>query len=354
MTTEPQPRLPGPSASPSVLAAGIVAIIGGAFAAFSIFASFLFLTLSGIGLSVPSTVVLTPEMRPILYGTWIFFLLCSIFVVATGIGILRLRNWARIALLVIAGCMLFFGLIGIGVIFFTVFLAPADAGVSKAVLAAVLAFIYGIPILIALWWLILFTRPAITAQFQAAFAFAGPPASGPSSRSFLNNPQCPLPVRIVGWYLASFLLVLPFLPFLPFRIPAFYFGHIFRGPAAPLTLFLNFAVLGASGLGLLLLKRWSLPLTIAIQLLFCVNGLYAALSPSFESMMRAAMQEMNLPDLPYLTQSMLTNMRYFNLLGLVIPVAIIVTLLLTRQSFQSAAAAASVQPTSNATGNSSS
>lgn len=349
MTNDPQPRLPRPSASPSVIAAGIVAIIGGAFSAFSILASFLFLTLSGFGL--PSTTVLTPEMRPILYGTWIFFLLCSIFVVATGIGILRIRKWARIALLVIAGCMLFFGLIGIGVIFFTIFLAPVEAGVSKAVLAAVLAFIYGIPILIALWWLILFTRPAITAQFQAAFAFAGPPPAGPSSRSFLNNPQCPLPVRIVAWYLASFLLVLPFLPFLPFRIPAFYFGHMFRGPAASLILFLNFALLGASGLGLLLLKRWSLPLTIAIQLLFCINGLYAALSPSFESMMRSAMQEMNLPDLPYFTQSMLTNMRYFNLLGLVIPIAIIITLLIARQSFHSAATAASVQPSSSASDN---
>jgi hypothetical protein len=284
-------------------------------------------------------------MRPILYGTWIFFLLGSIFVVTTGIGIIRLRNWARIALLVIAGCMLFFGLIGIGVIFFTIFIAPVEAGVSKAVLAAVLAFIYGIPILIALWWLILFTRPAITARFHAAFASAAAPA-GPGSRSFLNNPQCPLPVRIVAWYLASFVLLLPFLPFLPFRIPAFYFGHMFRGPAASLVLFFNFALLGAAGLGLLLLKRWSLPLTLAIQLLFCINGLYAALSPSFEFMMRAAIQAMNLPDLPYFAQSMLTNMRYFNLLGLVIPVAIIVTLLISRQSFNSAVAAVSTTQTS--------
>jgi hypothetical protein len=339
MSTQLPPHLSRPSASTSVLAAGIVAIIGGAFSAFSILAAFLFLTLSGLGL--PSAAALTPEMRPILYGTWIFFLLCSTFVIATGIGVIRLRNWARIALLVIAGCMLFFGLIGIGVIFFTIFLAPVEAGVSKAVLAAVLAFIYGIPILIALWWLILFTRPAITAQFQAAFAVAAPLAAGPGSRSFLNNPQCPLPVRIVAWYLASFVLVLPFLPFLPFRIPAYYFGHMFRGPAASLILFFNFALLGGAGLGLLLLKRWSLPLTLAIQLLFCINDLYAALSPSFESMMRAAMEEMNLPDLPYFTQSMLTNMRYFNLLGLVIPIAIIVTLLISRQSFNSAAAAVS-------------
>lgn len=350
MSIQRPPHLSRPHASASVLAAGIVAIISGAFAAFSILASFLFLTLSGLGM--PSTAVLAPEMRPILYGTWIFFLLCSIVVVATGIGIIRLRNWARIALLVIAGCMLFFGLIGIGVIFFTIFVAPVEAGVSKAVLAAVLAFIYGIPILIALWWLILFTRSAITRQFQAAFALAAPPPAGPGSRSFLNNPQCPLPVRIVAWYLASFILVLPFLPFLPFRIPAFYFGHIFRGPAAPLILFLNFALLGAAGLGLLLLKRWSLPLTLALQLLFCINGLYAALSPSFESMMRAAMQDMNLPDLPYFTQSMLTNMRYFNLLGLVIPIAIIVTLLISRQSFHSAAAAVSAEPGSAGNGSS--
>lgn len=328
-----------PRASASVLAAGIVAILCGACGAFLILMSFFFINTS----SVVSARPISPSLRPILYGTWIFFLLCALFVLFTGIQVIRLRNWARVALLIIAGCMLFFGVIGIGIIFFTIFVSPIDPSVSKSVLASVLAFIYGIPVVIATWWLILFTRPSVAAQFQAT---AISPASPPRSPSFLNNPQCPLPVRIVAWYLASFVLALPFLPFLPFHVPAYYFGHLFRGPSSTLILFLNFAILSVTGIGLLLLKRWSYPLTIATQLLFCANGLLAALSPSFDSMMRSVMADMNIPDLPYFTESMLRNLRYFNLLGLIIPVAIIVTLLLSHRSFYTAATPKLPAPTS--------
>lgn len=332
MTNPPSISAPQPPrASPSVLAAGIVAILSGACGSILNLLSLLFLNASTFSPARP----IPPVLRPVLYGTWIFFLLGALFVLFVGIQVIRLRNWARIALIVIAGCMLFFGVIGIGVIFFTIFVSPVDASVSKSVLATVLAFIYGIPVVVALWWLILFTRPSVVAQFQVP-AGSSPPAV--RSASFLNNPQCPLPVRIVAWYLASFVLALPFLPFLPFHVPAFYFGHLFRGPASTFILFLNFAVLSVTGIGLLLLKRWSYPLTIATQLLFCANGLLAAFSPSFESVMRSVMAEMNLPDLPYFAESMLRNMRYFNLLGLIVPIAIIVTLLLARRSFYSAAA----------------
>jgi len=320
----PQP----PRASPSVLAAGIVAILSGACGSFLILLSIVFLNTASLSSARP----IPPALRPVLYGTWIFFLLGALFVLLVGIQIIRLRNWARIALIVIAGCMLFFGVIGIGIIIFTIFVSPTDAAVSKSVLATVLAFIYGIPVVIALWWLILFTRPSVTAQFQAVST-----TPGARSASFLNNPQCPLAIRVVAWYLASFVLALPFLPFLPFHVPAFYFGHLFRGPAASFILFLNFAILSITGIGLLLLKRWSYPLTIASQLLFCINGLFAALSPSFESMNRSVMADMNLPDLPYFSETMLRNMRYFNLLGLIVPVAIVVTLFLSRRSFYSAA-----------------
>jgi len=326
ISAAPQP----PRASPSVLAAGIVAILSGACGFLLILFSIVFLDTASLSSARP----IPPALRPILYGTWIFFLIGALFVLLVGIQVIRLRNWARVALIVIAGCMLFFGVIGIGIILFTIFVSPIDPSVSKSVLATVLVFIYGIPVVIALWWLILFTRPSVTAQFQAATASA-PPL--PRSASILNNPQCPLAIRIVAWYLASFVLALPFLPFLPFHVPAFYFGHLFRGPAASFVLFLNFAILSITGIGLLLLKRWSYPLTIVSQLLFCVNGLFAALSPSFELMIRSVMADMNLPDLPYLSETMWRNMRYFNLLGLVVPVAIVVTLLLFRRSFYSAA-----------------
>src|SRR5262249_37401397 len=162
--------------------------------------------------------------------------------------------WARIALLIVAGCMLFFGVTGIGVIFFTIFVTPADPAVSKALLATVLAFIYGIPIAVGLWWLILLFRRSVAEQFHEATvgAAATPGVAAVPSSSLLNNPQCPLGIRIVGWYLASFVLFLPIVPFLPARLPAYFLGHVFRGPSATFALFATFVLLSIPGIGLLL------------------------------------------------------------------------------------------------------
>jgi hypothetical protein len=318
-------------ASASVIAAGVVAVLGGALAVLAVVGILVALRLasySGPG-AVPSS------LRPLLYVIWIGFLACDLFVIVAGIELIRLRNWARIALLVVAGCMLFFGVIGIGVIFFTLFFTPADPAVSKLVLATVLAFVYGIPIGVSLWWLFLLTRRSIARQFQEATA---PPASLPASQpSLFNNPQCPLAVRIIGWYLASFVLFLPIVPFLPVHIPAYYFGHLFRGPLATLILFLNFAVLSVPGIGLLLLKRWSFPLTIGTQAILCANGLFAAFSPSFDVVMRELFSEWNLPAVPIGVGQMFRYIRYFNLAGLLIPAAILVTLYVSRRAFYTAA-----------------
>lgn len=320
---------PSPRASASIVAAGVVAILGGSFAAISLAASFFVISRITYSPYGPS---LSPAMRPILYATWTFFLLCAVFVIVAGLHVIRLRNWARLALLVVAGCALLFGIVGLGVIFFTIYFTPADPAVSKPLLASILAFIYGLPILAALWWLVLFTRRAVADQFHAAAATRA--ENSPVSTSLLNNPECPLAVRIVGWYLASFILFLPVLPFLPSRLPAYYFGHVFRGSAAIFLHFLSFALLAVPGIGLLLLKRWSFPLTIATQLFFCLNCLVIAFGSSFESNMRATLNDLGLsPSVPPAVEASLHQIRYMVLLSLVIPVAILIILFVYRRRF---------------------
>jgi hypothetical protein len=318
-------------ASASVVAAGAVAILGGILAAASFLSSIVFLSVSW---PTPQARPIGPELRPILDGLAIFLLSCALFTAFAGIQVIRLRQWARIAMLVIAGCMLFFAVVGVGVILVTIFVAPADPVLSQPLSVFLLVLIYGMPMAIATWWLVLFTKPQVLVQFERA----APQISGSCPRpTFFNNPRCPLAVRIVAWYLASFVLLVPFLPFLPLHIPAFFLGHLFRGPAAALMLILDFALLAVAGLGLLLVKRWGYAVTLASQILFCINGLYAAFSASFESVVRSVMDEMNLPALPPVTQAMFRQIRYFSLLGLIIPLAIIVTLLVCRRAFFTAA-----------------
>jgi hypothetical protein len=156
-----------------------------------------------------------------------------------------------------------------------------------------------------------------------------------------NNPECPLAVRIVGWYLGSFVTVIPFIPFLPGSIPAIYFGKVFFGPAAIAVYALNFALISIPGIGLLLLKRWSYPLTIASQLLASANAVYSTLSPSYEANVRTIFDKMSIPNLPSDAAQMLHYSRYFSLIGLLIPIAIFVTLWVARRKFYEAADRAS-------------
>jgi hypothetical protein len=87
-------------ATPSVVAAGVVAVIGGILAALSLLSSLLVFSLwSGMPLARP----IPQELRPIVYGLLIFLLCCALLVVVVGIAVIRLRRWARIATLVIAG-----------------------------------------------------------------------------------------------------------------------------------------------------------------------------------------------------------------------------------------------------------
>ena len=319
-------------ASSSIIAAGIFAILGGVLGALFNLAALILFSFS----KFPPGAIYPDFMRPVLYVIWTFGLFCAVFLVVVGIQVIRLKNWARIALLIVAGCLLFFGVIGFAVIILTIFGAtPTAPLVSKAVLASVLAVTYGIPVVIALWWLILLTRTSVVTQFHSPAALE---SQSPVISTFrLSKPGCPLAVRIIGWYLASFVLFVPFLPFFPKRIPAFFFGHFFRGPAALIFLFLYFALLIIPGFGLLLLKRWSYPLTIASQLLVCANGLAATFSPTYTEMVRSVLAGMNLPELAPTAEQMVNYSRTFNLLSLTIPIAILITLLVVHRQFFAAA-----------------
>jgi len=327
------PALPAFRASASVVAAGVVATIGGSFAAISILASFFMI--SRISLS-SYPIAIHSAMRPILYATWTFFLLCAAFVIVAGVHVIRLRNWARIALLVVAGGALLFGTVGLGVILVTIYFTPTDPAVSKPLLASVLAFIYGLPILVAVWWLVLFTRRAVVGQFHAA-TLARMEGTR-TSASLLNNPECPLAIRMVGWYLASFVLLVPVLPFVYSRIPALYFGHVLRGPVAISMHFISFAILVTAGIGLLLLKRWSWPLVVATQLLFSLNCLVIAFSSTLESKLLSMRDGWGIPaPLAPETAALVREMRWIYLISVVMPLAILVVLCIYRRPFYSAA-----------------
>jgi uncharacterized membrane protein len=157
----------------------------------------------------------------------------------------------------------------------------------------------------------------------------------------LHSPDCPLPIRIIGWYLASFILMLPLVPFFPASFRAPYFGHTFKAPGFFLIYSLSLALTFVPGFGLLALKRWSYPLTVVAQLFAIVTCLYMAFSRSYTRWFRETYERLNPPNFPYDIEHVLRVARYSLAFGIVIPVAILITLWISRRQFFLAADRAS-------------
>jgi hypothetical protein len=316
--------------SPGVIAGGVSAILIEALsAACAVFVFYTTRRANSFGHD-PNLPVYAKTLAEIICG---FFFLAACFLIATGAGALQLRRWARISLLAFAGMMLFFGMIGIFVILFVV-LGSDLPGLPTTKIAVVGALIpvYGIPVVLAGWWLMLFTRRGVVAQFEAR-RLEMPPA-----RTIrFSKRGCPLAVSVVGWFLLSTVLSAVVLPFLPFPVPVILFGHMFEGSPATLLLIAQFGLIAVTSVGLLRLQRWSLPASVALQILYVANALFTFLSPHYVDQIRDIMKRMQIPPLPAGFPDFLPYTRYFAWIGLLAPIGCIVTLLYARKAFNAAA-----------------
>lgn len=108
--------------------------------------------------------------------------LCGVFLafaawgITTAVGVYRVRRWARISILIIAGCLGFLSFFSIlGLLAAITMPQPIPAGVNptqthstqfmmRVVLAAI-ALLYAVGLGIAVWWLAYFNRPSVRALF---------------------------------------------------------------------------------------------------------------------------------------------------------------------------------------------
>ena len=205
---------------------------------------------------------------------------------ATSIGLIYPRNWARIFVLIGGSFSVFFGLMGIPIAFFTQFppnpRSPALSAESMQVVRWFLLGIYGIPLLIGIWWLILFNRKSVKAQFarQGESADQGP-----------RKLACPLPIAVLAWFYVASVLNLLFLPLLSFHLPLFVFGRVLPGSTGGAVLMLSSLAFAIAGIGLLKLKPWSYSLTIGLQLFWLASALVSALTPNYGALMDSYMKE---------------------------------------------------------------
>jgi hypothetical protein len=319
--------------SVAVLISGILAILGSGFAilvsAFTLAALYL--------IPLPPTAPVTPSyVRSIASVSMLIFLGIAVFGIFAGIGLIRLNNWARISILIFSGLTVFFGGTALLVVLAIPFpINPSGPPVDPGAVKAVVLLVYGIPVLISIWWLVLFNFKETKAQF------AGTPSEISVGAS--AAPTSPLAVQIIAvFFLFSVLWVLV-IPFLQMPFPAVFFGHPFYGASGKALIVLAGVLLGIGSIGLLKLKKWSYPLVLGIQGFWLLSGTITIFSPTFPRLMQEMLSQMHLPENAAFPYSM-RQLQLFWSLGLLFSILIIAILLFYRPRFMDAASAREALP----------
>ncbi|GAC1632637.1 MAG: hypothetical protein NVS9B14_06140 [Candidatus Acidiferrum sp.] len=199
--------------------------------------------------------------------------LAGIFV---GVGIFRARGWARIAALVLAALVGFFCAFAMLVVAGLRFIAASSPELSlDRSDSRILSLIYLVILLIAVWWIFLFSRQEVAAQFSRGSASTELPT--------IKRASCPPPIALLAWLMiiSGGLSAISW-PLILGKIPAMLFTHVFSFGASKWIWIFNILLFLACGVGLLKLQRWSYDGAIFLHVFWLASLFVSQISPNYE------------------------------------------------------------------------
>jgi hypothetical protein len=194
----------------------------------------------------------------------------------TGIGVFRLRAWARMSILIFAGFLGAWAALAL-IVTMLMPMPPEISAGARQTFRGIAALMFGIPLAIAVWWLIQFNALSTKA------AFASPVIEGASPR--------PLSISIIGW--TGIVGGVGCLLWIPIRLPAFLFGVTFNGWTAGVIYGLFGALSLYIGKGLLDLRERARLLAIGWFVFGFVHMCVVTLVPSVRQRMFEVQQTIN-------------------------------------------------------------
>ncbi len=230
----------------------------------------------------------------------LMYLLPAVWGIVTSIGLWRLKNWARISIIVFSVLLILMGGFS-GLMTLVVPMPPTpngtvDPSVMTGIRISMGAFMLALAG-IGVWWLVFFNRSKVKEQFgQASFVLVtgSQLSTNQSSLSALastNGPgavERPLSIAIIAWLLLIGSLFLPLC--LVLHTPAVLFTKLLTGWPA-ILFFLSFAVAQfCIGVGLLRLKPTARIAAIVYSVFGAVNAAVFYLAPGGHARMLALMQ----------------------------------------------------------------
>jgi hypothetical protein len=238
----------------------------------------------------------------------IYYLAIAAWGIVTGVGLLKLREWARISELIFSGLLVLVGVgAGVAMLFIPFPTLPNDA--NPALTAQIMSFTkvgiaasYGFLAVLGGWWLYYFNQSSIRAQFRASQfpsseltatalpAFGTPPE--PPLGSFVlpppNTPARPVSISIIAVLLLLGAAMVPLS--LLSRTPLLFFGFLIGGWRGYLLALALSAANLAAGVGLFNLKLWARTLAICVTIFAILNATFTVFVPGSQSRWDQAMQ----------------------------------------------------------------
>jgi hypothetical protein len=282
-----------------VTASAVVAILGSIFTL--VLASF-----AVASLFIKTTQPQPPNSAPFVVLGALMFVAFACIGFWTSVGLFRLRPWARTAILVFAGFLAAGSILPLLMIM-TVPLPPDMSADTQHTVRRLIAGMFAIPLLIAIWWLIQFNKQSTKAAFASSIA-------GPASAR-------PLSITIIA--VTCIFGGVSFLFAILARAPAFLFGASFNGWSGG-VIYATFAAVSLFiGKGLLDLREEARILAIGWSGFWLVHGSLVTLVPPLRQRMlelqRAMLQDQRNP-MPF-DPGMLANVS-FAFTAIIVAVAI--------------------------------
>src|ERR1700722_906675 len=275
---------------------------------------------------------------------------------ASGMGLLKTKQSARISTLVYGASLVFISL-PIAVIMAIIPL-PNSPGVNDPnppfnvmlVVRVGMSLVYAMFAALGGCWLYFFNTQKVKAQFrgqQSSMAagqaeLTGAPSEISDVRFGPDQHARPLSITIIGWYLiiasafAMSSVVFVNTLFARLKLPLFFLGFFLFGPGAYLLLIVWMTIQVVAAAGLLKLKSWGLYTTIALQCLALLNTVMIVAIPANRIRFQEIMESFRFSASGQMYQSMPLFPMWIGLVGsLPIILVILFFLISQKNSFSS-------------------
>lgn len=325
--------------SAGVVAAALVAMLGSAFMLLMALLTVLSVVLSRFlpqqnGIAAAGTAAVT--------AIALFYLALGGGGFATALGVLKLRPWARIPMIIFGGFTAFTCVFTGLLVFFIPMpavpnsnLTPADWSHVRVVTVAMFA----IPAAIGVWWLVLFnlrsTRQQFTAGAPAAASLPPPIPTDAASRPAVPaaGPARPVSITIIACLYLLGALSLPYT--LMGNHPAIFLGRLVWGRSATALVLLTLAATLYAGIELLRLRPAARIVGICLTLYGVLNSLLFVLLPGADARFGEMMSTMQVPTVLPMS-AFLTIIRFSMLAGAAVSIVILWILIANKSVFRRA------------------